>query len=209
MELTLGVFGDKRLEKGGLFVRSACRLWGQGRQRPAWAAIAPARCGSRGFSQSQSDDVRDDGHGAGANLCAARTGHVLAIQDTSALRVDEKGLGLSFHPVIAVDAEAGTVLGLVDTSSCAQGRRESQTQETDFADKDSRRWLTALVPAALAEAGATCVTVIEDREGDIYDCFAFKPAKWRSWCGRRRTAVWPMERPSFQPRPTSGMKPAG
>jgi hypothetical protein len=25
-------------------------------------------------------------------------------------------------------------------------------------------------------AGAACVTVIEDREGDIYECFAFKPA---------------------------------
>ena len=30
--------------------------------------------------------------------------------------------------------------------------------------------------SALAEAGAACVTVIEDREGDIYECFAFKPA---------------------------------
>ena len=36
------------------------------------------------------------------------------MQDASALRVDEKGLGLSFHPVIAVDTDAGTVLGLVD-----------------------------------------------------------------------------------------------
>jgi len=35
---------------------------------------------------------------------------VLAIQDTSALRVDEKGVGLSFHPMIAVDANAGTTL---------------------------------------------------------------------------------------------------
>ena len=39
---------------------------------------------------------------------------MLAIQDTSALRVDEKGVGLSFHPVIAVDANAGTMLRLVD-----------------------------------------------------------------------------------------------
>ena len=29
---------------------------------------------------------------------------------------------------------------------------------------------------ALADAGAACVTVVEDREGDIYECFAFKPA---------------------------------
>src|SRR6478752_7831538 len=50
-----------------------------------------------------------------ARTCTQVAGrHVLAIQDTSALRVDEKGLGLSFHPVIAVDANHGTVLGLVD-----------------------------------------------------------------------------------------------
>lgn len=50
-----------------------------------------------------------------ARTCAQVAGrHVLAIQDTSALRVDEKGVGLSFHPVIAVDANAGSVLGLVD-----------------------------------------------------------------------------------------------
>ena len=46
----------------------------------------------------------------------ARVGgrHVLAIQDSSALRVDEKGVGLSFHPVLAVDANEGSFLGLID-----------------------------------------------------------------------------------------------
>src|SRR5262249_22979428 len=38
-------------------------------------------------------------------------------------------------------------------------------------------WLSGAESAsALAEAGAACVTVVEDREGDIYECFAFKPA---------------------------------
>ncbi len=46
-----------------------------------------------------------------------------------------------------------------------------------FEEKDSRRWLSGAESAAsLTEAGAACVTVVEDREGDIYDCFAFKPA---------------------------------
>jgi hypothetical protein len=104
--------------------------------------------------------------------------HVLAIQDTSALRVDEKGVGLSFHAVIAVDANAGTVLGLVDNFFLKRqgGEREKRRQKA-FAQKDSRRWLSGAESAgALAEAGAACVTVIEDREGDIYECFAFKPA---------------------------------
>lgn len=104
--------------------------------------------------------------------------HVLAIQDTSALRVDEKGLGLSFHPVIAVDANTGATLGLVDNLFLTrQGGERGKRKQKTFEEKDSRRWLSGAESAsALAEAGASCVTVVEDREGDIYECFAFKPA---------------------------------
>lgn len=114
-----------------------------------------------------------------ARTCTQVAGrHVLAIQDTSALRVDEKGVGLSFHPVIAVDANHGTVLGLVDNVFLSrQGGERASRKERNFAEKDSRRWLDGAERAsALAEAGAACVTVVEDREGDIYECFAFKPA---------------------------------
>ncbi len=116
---------------------------------------------------------------AQARTCAVVADrHVLVIQDTSALRVDEKGLGLSFHPVIAVDAHAGTVLGLVDTIFLTrQGGERGKRKQKAFEEKDSRRWLDgARAASALAEAGAACVTVIEDREGDIYECFALKPA---------------------------------
>jgi len=113
-----------------------------------------------------------------ARTCAQVAGrHVLAIQDTSALRVDEKGVGLSFHPVLAVDAKEGTVLGLVDNFFLSRNGGERATRrERDFAAKDSRRWLSGAESAsALAEAGAACVTVVEDREGDIYECFTFRP----------------------------------
>jgi hypothetical protein len=114
-----------------------------------------------------------------ARTCAQVAGrHVLAIQDTSALRVDEKGVGLSFHPVIAVDANQGTVLGLTDNFFLARtGGERTTRREREFEQKDSRRWLSGAESAsALAQAGAACVTVIEDREGDIYECFVFKPA---------------------------------
>jgi hypothetical protein len=114
-----------------------------------------------------------------ARTCAQVAGrHVLAVQDTSALRVDENGVGLSFHAVLAVDANDGTVLGLVDNLFLTRrgGARASRKQR-DFEAKDSRRWLSGAERAsALADAGAACVTVVEDREGDIYECFAFKPA---------------------------------
>lgn len=114
-----------------------------------------------------------------ARTCAQAAGrHVLAIQDTSALRVDEKGLGLSFHPVIAVDANEGTILGPIDNFFLTRkGGERSTRKERKFENKDSRRWLNGAESAgALMEAGAACVTVIEDREGDIYECFALKPA---------------------------------
>jgi hypothetical protein len=114
-----------------------------------------------------------------ARTCAQVAGrHVLAIQDTSALRVDEKGVGLSFHPVVAVDASQGTVLGLIDNFFLTRkGGERATRKQRDFEEKDSRRWLSGAESAsALVEAGAARVTVIEDREGDIYECFAFKPA---------------------------------
>jgi hypothetical protein len=116
---------------------------------------------------------------ARGRACAQVAGRpVLAIQDTSALRVDAKGVGLSCHPVIAVDADAGTVFGLVDTFFLKrQGGERAQRRQKAFAEKDSRRWLSGAESAGvLAEAGAACVTVVEDREGDIYEGFAFKPA---------------------------------
>ncbi len=109
----------------------------------------------------------------------ARVGgrHVLAIQDSSALRVDEKGVGLSFHPVIAVDANDGSFLGLIDTFFLMRtGGEKATRRERAFDDKDSRRWLSGAESAStLRAAGAACVTMVEDREGDIYECFAFNP----------------------------------
>lgn len=115
---------------------------------------------------------------------SARTGsqvrgrHVLAIQDTTSVRVDAKGVGLSAHPLIAADATSGFVLGLLDVFFLdRRGGERGARKDRDFEDKDSRRWLDGAESAGnLRAAGAACVTVVEDREGDIYECFAFKPA---------------------------------
>ncbi len=116
---------------------------------------------------------------AAARSCAQVSGlHVLAIQDTTSVRVDERGYGLSVHPLIAVDAVSGFTLGLVDLIYLDRRKAErAPHKERSFEDKESRRWLDGAQSAArLREAGAACVTVVEDREGDIYECFAFKPA---------------------------------
>jgi hypothetical protein len=105
--------------------------------------------------------------------------HILAIQDTTSLRDDGRFESLMLHPTIAVDAAEGALLGLVHGELLRRrGGRKAARRTTPFAEKESRRWLDGANAAAmLAAAGAAEVTVIADREGDIYEEFAFRPAE--------------------------------
>lgn len=104
--------------------------------------------------------------------------HVLAIQDTTTVRIAAGGCGTALHPTIAVDAVGGALLGLVDARFLhLTGGNKHRRKQRGFAEKHSRRWLDGSEQAAgLVEAGAACVTVIADREGDIYEEFAYRPA---------------------------------
>jgi Transposase DDE domain len=104
--------------------------------------------------------------------------HVLAIQDTTSLRDDGKSSKHQLHASIAVDAGAGTLLGVVGARFLRhKGRQKVHCNQRPFAGKDSHRWLDETREAAkLTAAGAACVTVVADRECDIYDEFALRPA---------------------------------
>jgi hypothetical protein len=110
-----------------------------------------------------------------ADLVAGR--HILAIQDTTSVRDGGDGNSIVLHPTIAVDALDGALLGLVHAQILTRsGGMKEQRRRHVFADKQSRRWLDAAEAAAqLTAAGAAGVTVIADREGDIYEEFAHKP----------------------------------
>lgn len=111
-----------------------------------------------------------------AGLVAGR--HILVIQDTTTLRDDGDQCSLNLHPAIAVDAANGALLGLVDAVFLhREGGQRGQTAKRAFEEKESRRWLDVTIAASqLAQAGAASVTVIADREGDMYDVFALRPA---------------------------------
>ena len=115
---------------------------------------------------------------AGRTLAQASGRHVLAIQDTTMVRSAPRGLGVALHPVLAVDAVEGTVLGLIDARFMVRrGGQRGRRLQVDVAQKESRRWLDGADSAAgLKAAGAACVTVVADREGDIYEDFACRPA---------------------------------
>jgi len=116
---------------------------------------------------------------AGARTAGLVTGrHVLAIQDTTSLRDDGKGHSLVLHPTIAVDAEDGALLGLVHAELLRRaGGLKAARKVRPLTEKQSLRWLNGTAAAGeLVASGAACVTVIADREGDIYEEFACKPA---------------------------------
>jgi hypothetical protein len=100
--------------------------------------------------------------------------HILAIQDTTTLRDDGKQRSLNLHPMIAVDAHDGGLLGLVDAVFLSHvGGKKHLCKKRPFAEKESSRWLDATNTAAsLVASGAASVTVVADREGDIYEEFA-------------------------------------
>ena len=118
--------------------------------------------------------------GTAAERTGARVGgrHVLAIQDTTTVRAEAAGRCIALHPIIAVDAIEDTLLGLVDAQFFVRkGGKKGKRLTRPFAEKESCRWLDGMARAAdLAAAGAAQVTVVADREGDIYEDFACKPA---------------------------------
>jgi hypothetical protein len=111
-----------------------------------------------------------------AERCFGR--HVLAIQDTTVVRsAPAGGGGLYLHPVIAVDADEGALLGLVHATFLSRSRGMSADRRTKAVkDKESQRWLDGAAEAARVCATAARVTVIADRENDIYAAFAACPA---------------------------------
>ena len=116
--------------------------------------------------------------------------HVLAIQDTTELHFPThaagkrgfgKGgngadIGLFLHPVLAVDAADGGVIGLLDC--IVLNRTEGKVTDRHIRaaeEKESRRWLEGVETAVDLLATSAQVTSVMDREGDIYRLFAQKP----------------------------------
>lgn len=108
-----------------------------------------------------------------AQRCLGR--HVLAIQDTTVLR-SEGGGGEYLHAVLALDAEDGAILGLIDGSFLDRksGRRAGR-RSVPIEEKESFRWLAGADQAASVCAGAASITMIADRESDIFEAFALCP----------------------------------
>lgn len=125
-----------------------------------------------------------------AEQCAGR--RIVAIQDTSEINFKgrsarRRGLGpggngadpgLFLHPVVAVDADAEAVIGLLGARIWTRETgRVAARRGRPAAEKESARWLDGCQTAAELLADAASATMIADRESDIYDLFARRPEK--------------------------------
>lgn len=113
--------------------------------------------------------------------------HVLAIQDTSEIgfkTAEQRAClgkigkgnqhGVLLHAMLAVDAETDQCLGLVAGEVWTrEGLVATDHHERALDQKESRRWLSTAQAAQTVLAHAARVTIIADRESDIYDEWAW------------------------------------
>ena len=124
---------------------------------------------------------------SGGTAAAAEGRHVLAIQDTSEINFATtakrrrglgeighgNGRGVLLHPMLAVDAENGSCLGLVSGQVWTRkGRRTVSHDLRDLSDKESQRWIATALAAKPVLARAAMVTALGDRESDIFALYA-------------------------------------
>lgn len=121
--------------------------------------------------------------GAGAATGERAAGRpVLAIQDTTHLSFprraggtlgpggDGKVPGLFLHPLLVLDAEDGTALGLAAGTVWTRSPEKVEPRRgRGINDRESVRWIETGAAAKAALCEAQHVTLIADRESDIYE----------------------------------------
>ena len=203
---SIGRFGDRRLECVGMALADAMQ-----RQRTLCVhRLARDRNQAMQFVRfldnpavSTQEMLATAGRQTGER---AQGRHVLAIEDTTELHFPSHGaskrgfgtggngadLGLFLHPVLAVDAATGGVIGLVECVVLNRTEGKVSDRRTRSADqKESRRWLHGAEVAGDVLSAAAQITVVADRESDVYDLFARRPAEVHLLCrsGQDRAVV--------------------
>lgn len=130
-------------------------------------------------------------HAGGLTAARVAGREMVAIQDTSELvlggrRAQAAGYGvvgkggathgLLLHPVLAVEAGTGALLGLVSLQvwNRAEGAVTPRRKRATAA-KESQRWIDGMRQAREVLAQAASITVVSDRESDFYELFAERP----------------------------------
>ena len=190
MDCSLGSFGDIRLDRAGAaFVARMAALSTVCLRQLGGTRGGLLRCG-RLLANSKVTVGKIIAGWAAATREAVAGRHVLAIQDTtevkfktSAGRRRKLGLvkkgnvhGVLAHGMIAVDASSGACLGAVTGEVWTrQGRVKKPHRERPLGQRESMRWLRCAERAKAILRKAAMVTVVADRESDIFAEWARLP----------------------------------
>jgi hypothetical protein len=188
--MAIGYFGDARLEKNGALIAQRVSE----RQAVCVRKLADDRSEQvkfRRFLSNEAVTVEEMVAHRAMLVAASATGrHVLAIQDTSEINYQAQSgrkhglgkvgngtdVGLFVHPVLAVDAQTQECLGLVDVQIWRRTKRKAKNyKQLPIEAKESYRWVQGGEQAKAVLGEADTVTVIDDREGDIYEKWARLP----------------------------------
>lgn len=180
----IGEFGDKRLCKTGSLLY--CRMVERG--TVCLRQLSDDRATQRRFHRLLEHHNVTSGeiirYGSERTAQAAAGRHVLAIQDTSELDYsahtrrtgglggisNNKGCGLFIHPVLAVDAENNACLGIAHGLAWVrEARSTAKPERRPIEEKESMCWLEGGQGAKRCLQQAALVTVVADRESDIYE----------------------------------------
>jgi hypothetical protein len=146
-----------------------------------WRFLANKRVTVEKLTEGWSDQTR----------LAAAGRHALAIGDTCEIKFPttaenrrelgkvKKGntFGVLLHPMLAVDADSGAVLGLAGGSVWTRsGEAKTPHAQRRVAEKESGRWIAGAKQAKETLAAARMITIVNDREGDFYAHWALTPA---------------------------------
>lgn len=93
---------------------------------------------------------------------------------------NEGDIGFYIHPALVVDAEQGLSLGfsyikIWNRPYHHKNARERKYKSQPFNEKESYRWIECGIESKKNLSKASHVTIIADREGDIYQEFALLP----------------------------------
>lgn len=192
-----GVFSDKRLDKRAATISSLLI----NTRNSSIKGITDYESEQKGFYRFLENERVSETHLIKelADRCSLNVSgrDVLVIEDTSSIGLsnhrnrlkagsgigvvgNKEGLGFLLHGSLVIDANEETMLGFSDVQ--LWHRQEIKSNNTTrlykkqpIEEKESYKWIKASSNSKEVLRAAKSITIIEDREGDIYDQFCLIP----------------------------------
>ena len=189
-----GKFSDKRLDKRAMQLSAMLYFGGSSSVHESAITEADQKAAYRFLSNDKVEEkILIESVIERTNyLCQGKD--VLVIQDTTEINLDNHrnrlksntGIGLTgnnsdlgffVHGSIVLDSSLGTMLGFSDIQLWHREEDKKDKHERDYPNlaieqKESYKWIRACKESKTHLSGASGITFIEDREGDIYEQFA-------------------------------------